>query len=335
MTKMKKILLVGYFSDQSDLCTYATSFYNTLSRLGYEVERLDYRKNYKYLNNYFIDSALKKRCRQFKPDVIFFLKAETIAWKTIRYLKQNLSAVIINFYPDNPFTFWNGNSNSDVLNALPYIDHFLIWSKKLIPILLAAGARSVLYFPFAFDEAVFNCGQEAENLLEKVYDVSFVGSWDKQRQQWLENLIERVPRINLGIWGNRWTEHLPKASFLRKYIMDKAVYGSDMIKIYKSSKIVLNFIRAQNLDAHNMRTFEIPACKAFMLTQYTNDQANFLFKEKDSVQCFKNEDELAAKIDYFLKNSEIRESFAKNAFDVVQKYTLDKQLTALFRKINF
>jgi spore maturation protein CgeB len=269
--------------------------------------------------------------------MVFFLKSETISGKTIRYLKANSGAILINFYPDNPFTFWNGNSNSNILNSLPYFDYFLIWSEQLVPILTSAGARRVLYFPFAFDGEMFSDkieikGGEREKIKS---DLSFVGSWDEQRQRWLEKLLAKMPELKLNVWGDRWLTNLSEKSQLRACIKGAAIYGSDMIKIYKSSKIVLNFIRKQNLEAHNMRTFEIPACGAFMLTQYTDDQAKTLFRYGHSVQCFKNIEDLVNKIDYFLENDELRLECAKNGFLAVQQYALDKQLLKLFKKINF
>jgi spore maturation protein CgeB len=330
---IKKILLVGFFSEKSDFCTYATSFHSALCQLGYDVKKFDYRRRCRFL----LDFLLKSECARYKPDLIFFIKAEKIYWKTIRYLKNKSGAIIINFYPDNPFTFWNGNSNANVLNSLSFFDFFLIWSEKLIPILNSAGARRVLYFPFAFDGQIFNNQIKISEQYSKQFssDVSFVGSWDEQRQRWLEKLLEKLPKIQLAVWGDRWLDNLSKSSCLRNYVKGPAVYGNEMIKIYKSSKIILNFIRRQNLDAHNMRTFEIPACGAFMLTQYTDDQAKFLFKEGYSVQCFKNVDELVNKINLFLHNDELRLECAQNSFLVAQQYALDKQLIKLFKKISF
>lgn len=65
---------------------------------------------------------------------------------------------IVNFYPDNPFVFWNGNSNKNILNSLPYYDCFLIWSKLLIPILKTVGAKDVYYLPFAYDNDIYYPG---------------------------------------------------------------------------------------------------------------------------------------------------------------------------------
>ena len=331
MINAKKILLVGHFSDSPHVYTYATSFLKVLIKLGYEVKTFNYRRKIPFL----LDYSLKLLCKNFNPDLIFFVKAEKISWQTIRFLKNNSSATLANFYPDNPFVFWNSNSNSDVLHSLPFIDYFLIWSEQLAPIIQSAGAKKVIYFPFAFDGDMFIGASKSSDDDVNSYqsDVCFVGSWDASRQRWLEKLVDKMPDLKLAIWGNRWKKNLPASSELLKFIKGEAVYDAEMIKVFKSSKIALNFIRKQNLNAHNMRTFEIPASKAFMLTQYTDEQAKHLFKDGESVECFKNIEELAFKIKFFLKNKDLRNERIEKGFLVAQKYVLEKQMSDFLTKI--
>jgi len=92
------------------------------------------------------------------------------------------------------------------------------------------------------------------------------------------------------------------------------------------SKIVLNFIRRQNMTSHNMRTLEVPASKAFLLTERTVEQAEELFSEGESVACFISLDELVEKIDYYLNHNEERDKISKNSWEVVKKYELRKNL---------
>lgn len=333
MINSKKILLVGHFSDSPNIYTYATSFYRILLKLGYDVKIFDYRKKMPFLLNF----SLKRVHKNFDPDLIFFVKAEKISWRTIRFLKQNSNAILVNFYPDNPFVFWNGNSNSDVLCALPYLDYFLIWSEQLVPIISSAGAKRVVYFPFAFDGELFGGASKLKDDELKKYqsDVCFVGSWDATRQRWLEKLVDKMSDLDLAVWGDRWRENLPPSSNLKKCIKGEAIYGDEMIKAFTSSKIALNFIRKQNLSAHNMRTFEIPASRAFMLTQYTQEQAKSLFKDGESVECFKNLEELVFKIKFFLNNDEIRNERIKKGFLFSQKYVLEQQMSNFLKKIGF
>jgi spore maturation protein CgeB len=99
-----------------------------------------------------------------------------------------------------------------------------------------------------------------------------------------------------------------------------------MIKAFMTTKIVLNFIRAQNGSAHNMRSFEVPASGAFLLTQRTDDQGSRFFKEHESVACFATKDELISHIRYYLAHNQERAAIARNGHAAVQPFALTKQL---------
>jgi spore maturation protein CgeB len=238
---------------------------------------------------------------------------------------------LVNFYPDNPFVFWNGNSNTNVLRALPFYDYFLIWSEYLMPVLESAGCKQAYYFPFACDQDLFSVNDV--DIEKHGGDVCFVGTWDAQREDWLTKLCNRMPDLDLAIFGNLWYEYVPKNSVLRKFLKGKAVYNQNMINIFRKTKIVLNFIRIQNFGAHNMRTMEVPASKAFLLTQRTEEQAEFLFKEGESIACFADIDELVSKIKFYLKHKEEREKITQRGFEQVQHYTMYKVLKRFLKNV--
>ncbi len=173
--------------------------------------------------------------------------------------------MIINFYPDNPFAVWNGNSTQHVLASLPLYDHFLIWSQMLIPVLYTAGCKNVHYFPLAFEEELFDQNPET---VEPGYqsEVCFIGTWEPARERWLTELLERLPSLNLAIWGDLWSKNISQGNILHTKIRGQALYGEKMLAATRGAAIVLNFIREQNATAHNMRTFEVPASGAFTHT---------------------------------------------------------------------
>lgn len=336
----KKVLLVGNFNNNPEIYTYASSFYKAMQNLGFTVEKFNYKNSIfktsifnKIFGNKIINKLLNysllRTVKYFNPDLIFMLKADNISCQTLRNIKKyNQNIKIINFYPDNPFTFWNGNSNENILLSLPVYDLFLIWSHQLIPILYSAGAKRVEYFPFGFDQPIFS--QEIQfsgsDQIKHQSDACFVGSWDPEREAWLTQLMYKMPTLNLAIWGNRWDENLPQNSILKTYLKGCAIYGIDMMKAFRLSKIVLNFIRKQNLDAHNMRTIEVATCKSFLLTERTKEQAELLFKEGISIECFETIDEMASKMDFYLSNNEARDKITQTGYVNAQKYTIEKLL---------
>jgi spore maturation protein CgeB len=279
----------------------------------------------RFFSVYRMNHMLERTIIQGRFDLLFFLKPDVVKPWVLRSIRPYAQR-IISFYPENPFVLWNGNSNADVLAALPLFDEHLTWSLGLIDPLYAAGAKSVSYFPFGFDARVL-----VPAVKKRVYtfDACFMGTWEPDRAWWLEELVKRMPQLRLGIWGNLWEENIPQESPLRFFLQGAACYGHDMAEIFRSSAITLNFIRQQNRGSHNMRTLEVPACGAFLLTERTHEQAKYLFTENESLACFATPEELEAKIRYFLDNPDKRELIALNGFEHVQQYELTKLLEKL------
>jgi len=341
--KQQSLLLVGYFSDDPTIYTYSSSFARALRSCGYRVTTFNTKQklfNYDHrllamINNYRVNHVLKKTVAEQKPDILFLIKPDTITAQTIAWIKDRYHPTIIAFHPDNPFAFWNGNSNSNILSSLHLIDHFLCWSKMLIPAVQSAGCDNVHYFPFAFDEEIFFKEIAVMHADEEKYssDVCFVGTWEPSREAWLSAIAQHMPTINLAIWGNQWKEKLSPTNMLHKHLRGPAIYGDDMIKAFRLSKIVLNFIRQQNMTSHNMRTCEVPASKAFLLTERTYEQAVLLFREDEDIACFATPEELIKKIAFYLPADKLRKQMVENAFALVQKFTITKQLSEIMSSI--
>ncbi|MFH1832154.1 MAG: glycosyltransferase [bacterium] len=355
---MKKILLVSKINDinggaGNQAYTYASSFERVLRELGHDVCAFNCKRNfllfgpcdhdklsyiYKKINNFFVNYRLKKQALAYQPDIVFFIKAENITHKTIKFIKYffKKNIKIFNFYPDNPFSFWNGNSNKNILLSLPVYDCFLIWSKQLVPVLMAAGCKDVYYFPFAYDENLFKQDIRITSADQTLYasDICFIGTWDADREFWLTQLCQNV-HVNFALWGNSWDENLALSSILRKYLRGPAIYSQDMIKAFSCSKINLNFVRTQNMSSHNMRTFEVLASGAFLLTQRTQEQIEAPFEEGGNIECFGTHDELVKKIAFYLKNDTIRKNIAcAGRVIAVRDFTLQGKLTKFFEYLD-
>ncbi len=336
------ILLVGSLAPDPRQYTYASSFERAFKQLGHNVTVVNTWRSQHWLpwparlikNRYaswHLNKALRITAQSSHFAIIFFIKAHRITAKTIEWLRHNSSAQLIHLYPDNPFVCWNGNSNAEVLQALPLFDCWLSWSRMLMPALISAGCQRVEYFPFAFDADLFN--QELiispQELTAYSCDVSFIGTWEPTREQWLSNLITQAPQLRLKIWGNLWGENLTPSSPLRTCLQGPALYGSAMIKAFRCAAINLNFIRTQNMTAHNMRTFEIPASGGFMLTERTDEQTVPPFHEDENISCFSSQDELLKKILLYIHDAILRKRVATQGWHAVRDYTIVAQLDKL------
>ena len=96
--------------------------------------------------------------------------------------------------------------------------------------------------------------------------------------------------------------------------------GEEFSKVCNSAKIILNIIRKQNFEypgrnisSHNMRTFEVPACGGFLLSARTDEAKGFFEEDREAVY-FSTPEELKQKIDFYLKNEELRKEIAEAGY---------------------
>jgi hypothetical protein len=250
-------------------------------------------------------SAVEKE----NPDMIFMLKGWLWQPRTFRALKLALpKALLINYNPDSPFnTEAHGNANNWIRESIPLFDTYLIWSKELTERIKAAGAKHSYYLPCGYDPELHSPVKvSAEDSRVFGSDIAFVGSWDKEREEWMRGLLG----YDLKIWGNSWEK---AADDVRAKWQGRAAVIKDFSKVCDSTKIMLNFLRPQNKSSHNMKTFEIPACKGFMLAERSPEELGF-FEEGKEAEYFATLSELKQKIDKYLQLPEERRRIAEAAY---------------------
>jgi spore maturation protein CgeB len=339
--KKQKILLVGERSKSSKGYAYADSFFDILTDLGYDVISFDGTTIQTIVGDYswfdlnrierlFFEYEVNRKfieiVQYFVPDICFILKADMLSYKTLRSAKSFSGMRMVLFYPDSPFMFLNGNSNAQVVLSLSLFDVVLSWSRTLMPVFTSLGVTHTCYFPFGYDERFF----VQKNEIEKRFDVSFVGTADDERYSLLDFLINALPQVSFGIWGNRWPLYAAKNCDLAKKYQGVAQYKNDMTLLLQSSAITLNPVRRQNYTSHNMRSLEAPAAGAFQIASYSEEHAKILFKENQSIVLYNNNDELVDRIKWYLGRENEREIIARNAHENVLQYSLQQMLKKFF-----
>lgn len=95
--------------------------------------------------------------------------------------------------------------------------------------------------------------------------------------------------------------------------------------VYRRSKIVLNINKSIHKSI-SPRTFEILATNSFQLMNSGQESNNTLNLMKDLV-LFKTEDDLIAKINYYLSHENERKEIAQNGFIDCQHFSLSNILS--------
>lgn len=229
--------------------------------------------------------------RAYRPDVLFMPKAENIHSYAVRRVLEETKARLVVWYPDNPFKA--DQTSMNILRNLRRCDLFYIWGKFLIEPLRAAGCRRVEYLPFGFDPSLHPVDTvlTAEDHKRFGCGVTFVGTWDVERERALAPLAE----FDLAIWGPYWPARLAADSPLRRCVRGGGLYGAEMVKAFRASRVVFNHLREHNGPAHNVRTMEITGIGGGpMVVRRTVEQARELFTESEHLRCFDGDAELSS-----------------------------------------
>lgn len=147
-----------------------------------------------------------------------------------------------------------------------------------------------------------------------LYDVTFIGTYEKERFQLLEYLSQN--NIKVTVFGNGWHNIKSNKNLI---IKGKAIYGAKFYKTIFSSKINMGFLRKDNQDVYNSKTVEILAGGGFMLSEYSPYIEEIFKNNKELVFFNDNKLELLKTVKYFLKNNKLREKIKNNGFKKVNK----------------
>lgn len=236
------------------------------------------------------------------------------------------SALWININPDDPYNLISlAASNSNVAESLSFFDIYCIWSHPIADKLRADGCNKVIYLPFGYD-ATYHVPRPSPRQTATDF-ISFVGSWDRQR----EAVLAQLAGYNISIHGNGW-KRAARAFPLSKSLSYRDVFGPEMAAIIGSSAISLNMLRPQNRGSHNMRTFEIPAMGGLMLTGRTAEQQEF-FPENEACYMHTDDAELKDKIEYILANRQEANRIRARGMELVREHSYINRVRFLLSEL--
>lgn len=252
-----------------------------------------------WIERKWVNAFLPRKIKRFKPDIVLILGGRQFTVNTLTKIKAQTDAKLVNWNPDSPWE--QHNSSADLLESIPIYDAHFTWGKFLIERFQQAGAQKIHYLPFAYDPILHKPVANNTNAA-----VVFAGTWDKPR----ETMLQGIDASQLELWGNHW-HRLASDSPLRTCVRGVAE-GDKLAPILSNAQITLNFTRAQNGPAHNMRTYEAPACGAFMLGTDTEEHRS-LFVAGETADFFTSQAELLEKLDYYLQRPDLCKTISANA----------------------
>lgn len=309
-----KILVCG------DKVDYCTEWYvvRAFRKMGHSVKWVScfspfkaffQRRELLSLWSKYFNSLLRKEAVKFNPDVLFVFKGLYITPYTIQMIKKRTGTFAIHWMNDETE---NHNFQRYSKKNAHAFDFVFTTAEKYVERYRKMGVKAE-YLPFACDPTIHRKVVLTKNETSRLAsDLCFIGTYRKEREQLLLQLVSAKPHLNLKIWGGRWFFFRVDRR-LRSYIQGSPIVGSEMVKAYNASKIVLNlhkkWDREDGMKA-NMRVFETTGCKSFLLTDKAVGMEDLYDLNKELVT-YTSVTDLCDLIDYYLSAPEEREEIAR------------------------
>jgi spore maturation protein CgeB len=273
-----------------------TDYYNVLNRslLNKVINKLDCNILLKGINTRIYQQIVGK-----EYDIILVIKGSTLWPDTLRQLKNHCK-ILCCYSPDHPYEFYSeGAGNNNIKNSISLYDLYFTYSHQIATELKKLFKVHTYVIPFGFDDSMTPALEKINELKDSFV---FVGSFDRERYRWLE----QVKSSRLVIYGERkWSSRTFGNSKVNKSFKGYSVLEQELVNTTVAAKAMINLLRKQNLltNSHNMRTFEVPGYGGLLISQRTEEQMDF-FKENVEALYFDSVEELNEKMEYLEKHPE-------------------------------
>lgn len=280
---MKIIIVAPKFSSEDPIrFDYAFwNFYIPLIKLGHIVEFFDTCK--------FGNKELKKKIKDVKPDLLFCIMTGNSyfcpdePWETIASETTKGNVNTFNWFCDDSYRF--DSFSKIVCNNFRWCS---TPEKKYLQSYKNIGYSNIVYSTWHANSDLYRIDNP-----NKKFNVCFIGGMHGDRVEYLNYLSTNQKQV---------ISPKNKISF------------EDMIYIYSSSKICLNFTKdaSNNQTQMKARIFEILATNSILLTEYTEDLDNCF--NTDCLFTFTNKEDLLSKINWITNNESTSNKLKEQAY---------------------
>jgi spore maturation protein CgeB len=244
-----------------------------------------------------------------KFDLIWVDKGRTLRPGTLaRVRKSAPETVLVSYSPDDMMN--PSNQSVQYRRSIPLYDLHVTTKSYNVAELSELGAGDVLFIDNAYDpESHRPLALTSDEFRKFRAGVGFVGQFEEERASMMQRLAENDVRVT--VWGSDWDRvRRPSGNLL---LREEFLDGVDYAKAINATKINLGFLRKVNRDLQTTRSIEIPACRAFMLAERTDEHLG-LFEEGEEAEYFSSFDELLRKCRYYLEHEDERRRIAGNGY---------------------
>lgn len=255
-------------------------------------------------------AALLEACRALKPDLFLTVKGIGVTAELLRQIKETGARTVM-YYPDVAFDHLAVSEDS-------FTEYDLFVTTKtfqLSHLEAKLGKDRVAYVPHGYcsiHSPVFHGIEEMSYRADLLYS----GSHSAYKQKWLEETLALMPQQSIDIVGSRWQASASTGPLSRSRIIGSrtGVAYAEAIQAARIN-IAIHFGPTASgwEDLVSTRTFEIPACRGFMLHIDSQEIREF-FTPGEEIDVFSTPEELADKIKFYLARPDLRATMIERAY---------------------
>ena len=256
--------------------------------------------------------SLLDECRMLRPDIFLTIKGAGITRDLLHRVRETGARTVM-YYPD--FHFDHPGVSTDSFDAYDLFITTKTFQTAYLEDLL--GPDRVAYVPHGFSDRVHRPVYSGLSEADFQADVVYVGNHSAYTQAWLEGAASLLPECSFRIVGNRWQAHVA-GSPLERCALPGARVGVAYAEAIQTSRInvAVHFGPTASgwQDLVSTQTFEIPACKGFML-HIDNEEVREFFEPGTEIDVFSSPEELSDKIRFYLARPDLRMQMIERAYE--------------------
>jgi len=243
-----------------------------------------------------MNSEIKEIASQFTPDLVLVMKGEFMRSDTVNWFNAEIGSQTALWYPDDPRFF-----GSLVEHIAGNYDRVFTTSPRAVEMYKSIGVKNISVISFACEPTIHRTIDLSNNDKTRYgCDVCFIGTWTPKRAR----IISRLGVFRTKVYGPYWRR------FFKGFATNDAIWGNESVKAYNAARIVLNIHEESDLlYKPNMRVFEAPGARSFLLTDRPKGLEKFFSVGKE-LDCYDNSSELVELVKYYLGDEKLRTELA-------------------------
>jgi glycosyltransferase involved in cell wall biosynthesis len=199
-----------------------------------------------------------------------------------------------------------------------------------------AQLAPAMYMPHAYDPDIHYPGRGKKNI-----DFTFIGTMFESRREFFEELFSNIDteKYKIALGGAAWDCDHMEGSPLLKYVghaLNECVDNDEVAKIYRRSKVGINFYRRESEDDHKgegwaigPREIETAACGIPWIRD-ARGESDELFP---FLPTYKTAREAADLLTWYLEDEELRKKLGRKARNAIKDRTFDNHAALLMKEM--